>query len=94
MPEADLRKTHEDVHPPQACPSCGYELDSMIAIGHDDPPKAGDHTVCIGCAKLLEYDGTKLIDGDATKLDVQNAQRMARVQQAISQLRKRKETNG
>lgn len=72
------------IFPKQACPGCGYEMDSMRSIA----PKVGDHTVCIRCGKLLEYDGTKLIEGDATTLSVENARIVARVQYAIKQIRR------
>lgn len=82
----DLRKQYMKVHKRQQCPSCGRELDSMTAVDHDSAPAAGAICVCIGCGKLLEYDGKKLIECDVTTLPFETVQVIGRLQAAIGRL--------
>lgn len=84
---ADLiRESFIEVIPEQPCPGCGLLCDSFTQVATDDTPKSGDHIVCIGCGKLLEYDGMKLIEGDATTLSVENARLVANLQARIAKL--------
>ncbi len=43
--------------PASLCPVCGYMLDSVESITNpDDKPDPGDFTVCMGCARVLQFD--------------------------------------
>jgi hypothetical protein len=48
-----LGKTH---HVPNGfCPLCGKELDAASGMDHDNAPKPGDVSVCLGCAQPLVF---------------------------------------
>lgn len=43
--------------PLSLCPVCGHTLDSSESLSSPaEAPAAGDWTVCIGCAAILEFD--------------------------------------
>jgi len=41
---------------PVPCPKCGSTLDAITAVSADDPPQAGDATVCFQCAATLIFE--------------------------------------
>lgn len=38
------------------CPACGHHHDRMTGVGHGDPPKPGDVSLCIKCGAICQLD--------------------------------------
>lgn len=55
-------------HERMACPGCGKNLDSSLAVTGDSAPKDGDFTVCNYCAGIAQYQRGSLVKPDLTKL--------------------------
>lgn len=50
-----MHATHDT--PGGACPACRATLDACTGVTTDDPPSAGDLSVCVYCASALELTG-------------------------------------
>lgn len=44
--------SRETRHDPMPCPVCGYMVDCMGALDHDNKPDDGDLTICVKCAHV------------------------------------------
>lgn len=57
---------------PGNCPDCGTALDSAVSVGPGQPadakPQAGDITICVVCAALLEFTGGEYVKLSPEKL--------------------------
>jgi hypothetical protein len=63
------REIHRKLAPPAYCPACGKKLDAATSLKLDGThPKPGDLCICIGCAAVLQYEGSPLrlrrLEGD------------------------------
>lgn len=41
------------VTPEEACPCCGYKMNRLSGIGHDNKPEPGSLTICMYCSEVL-----------------------------------------
>lgn len=49
-------KPHEHLMFPAKCPWCGHTLDAAtFPSGRTEPPRAGDLSVCMNCARALRF---------------------------------------
>jgi hypothetical protein len=63
------REIHRKLTPPPYCPACGKKLDAATCVELDGAdPKPGDLGICLGCAAVLQYQGSPLrlrrLEGD------------------------------
>lgn len=69
------------------CPACETKLDACTGVNHDDTPKEGDVTLCIGCGSFLAF-GPELqlrilTDAEIGELDDDTRITMQRARRAI-----------
>jgi hypothetical protein len=68
----------------QACPRCGYVMDSIAPSEGFDMPMPGDITLCMKCAFVMQIDDTMhLVAADLSKLTVDQINDIIRVGRTI-----------
>lgn len=40
----------------EACHACGYEMDAVTGVGHDDSPEAGNVSGCLMCGAISIFE--------------------------------------
>lgn len=87
-----MRDIHHDI-PPVRCPYCDYELDTATnADGSGAKPRAGDLTVCLSCAQVLEFDASlapqKVSDARMTEKGFIDPAKMALLVKCVKAIKK------
>lgn len=83
--------------PADECPVCHHKLDACTGVNHDENPKDGDYTVCIGCGSFLVFEITDTYHLRVVTLEEMGALDddtrilLQRVRQAILKMKSSKE---
>jgi hypothetical protein len=80
-----------------SCPVCETKLDACTGVNHDDTPREGDVTLCIGCGSFLvfgpELQLRPMTDAEVGDLDDETRITLQRARRSILELLKRRETH-
>lgn len=71
---------------PTQCPYCGHKLECATAFGAPEArPKAGDATLCINCAGVLQYVNAQgsVQPAEIVQFPLEVRSEIERIQQAI-----------
>jgi len=73
---------------PQECPYCGYHIDAATCVSDSHArPIAGDLTLCMRCAGLLEFNNAgRIVPKNERDIEPEQLREIQRVQSVIRQV--------